>query len=180
MTTPKAWTWRRRCIHKLCWRPNTPRNRSRIRSVSRRASELQPSSASRTPNGRRRSRLPTISRIRSGASKDSTGSPGYRPESILLGCPINPPLLCALIHQPVPRAGRERVSPPCAVRGGYHDDPAVILGGELLNVGGRAVAGEDPDELCVDLLGALGPKRGVDKRKFAARKARPPVAQQRP
>jgi DMSO/TMAO reductase YedYZ molybdopterin-dependent catalytic subunit len=50
LTTPKAWTWRQRCIHKLCWQTNTPRNRSRIRSVSRCAYELQPSSASRTTN----------------------------------------------------------------------------------------------------------------------------------
>src|SRR5258708_1181171 len=121
-----------------------------------------------------------ISPIRSGASKGSTGSPGYRPESILLGRPINPPLLCALIHQSVPRAGREGVSLPCAVGGGYDDDPAVILGGELLNVGRGAVAGEDADELCVDLLRASRPKRGVDKRKFAAREGRPPVAQQGP
>jgi hypothetical protein len=120
-----------------------------------------------------------ISPIRSGASKASTGSRDYRPESIL-GRPINPPLLRTLVHQPVARASGERVPSPRAVGGGHHDDSAIIFGGEFPNVGGRAVAAENPDELCVDFLGALQPKRGVDERKFPARKTRPPVAEQRP
>ncbi len=46
-----ASTWRRRCIRRPSWRPNTPASRSPTRSAFRCACAPRPSSASRTPNG---------------------------------------------------------------------------------------------------------------------------------
>ena len=68
----------RRCIRRPFSPPNMPATSSPIRSAIRCGCAPRPSSATRTRNGSRPSKSPTISARRSGASRALTGSPGFK------------------------------------------------------------------------------------------------------